>query len=85
MNYLYCFLQLLLVTSVNTLEFNTKIQCQIEESFHFQLHKDETQITALTPKNVIATYLNFFKIFLNTEKKSKENNYIFFSKTNNML
>ena len=80
MNHFCCLLQLLIATSVNTLEFNTKIQCQIEESFHFQLHKDETQITALTPKNVIATYLNFFKIFLNTEKKSKENNYIFFQK-----
>ena len=78
MNYLCCLLQLLIVTSVNTLEFNTKIQCQKEESFHFKLHKDETQITALTPKNVITTYLNFFKIFLNNEKKSKENNYIFF-------
>ena len=85
MHYFCCFLQLFIATSVNTLKFNTKIQCQQEETFHFELNKEETQVTALNPKNVITTYLNFFKIFLNNEKKSTENNYIFFSKTHYLL
>ena len=80
MYYFCCLILLLIANSVNTLEFNTKIQCQKEETFHFKLNKDDTQITALNPKNVITTYLNFFKIFLNNEKRSTEHNYIFFLK-----
>ena len=80
-----CLILLLIANSVNTLEFNTKIQCQKEETFHFKLNKDDTQITALNPKNVIVTYLNFFKIFLNNEKRSTEYNYIFSSKTHYLL
>ena len=50
MRYFYCFLQLFIATSVNTLKFNTKIQCEQEETFHFELNKEETQVTALNPK-----------------------------------
>ena len=40
---------------------------------NFKLNNEETEVTALKPKNVIKTYLNH-------EKRSKENNYVFFQK-----
>ena len=85
MYYFCCLILLLIANSVNTLEFNTKIQCQKEETFHFKLNKDDTQITALNPKNVITTYLNFFKIFLNNKEKSTEKTTFFSSKTYYLL